>query len=68
MNKGLWIARKNYLYCLVKKVSDGYGGDDEEFFKRNFAELVDSYPGELIEYAIACYAEMVNEIKYFKGT
>ena len=65
MNKGLWIARKNYLFSLIKKVSDGHGGDDIEFVRQHWKEVVEMCPDEKIEEAIACYTEMVNQLKYY---
>lgn len=65
MNRGLWIARKNYLFTLIKKVSDGHGGDEPEFLKQLFTELLETYPDERIEEAIVCYQEMVAQLKYY---
>jgi len=65
LNKGLWIARKNYLYCLIKKVSDGYGGDDVDFLNQHFNEVLKAYPDEHLEVAITCYTEMVEKLKYY---
>lgn len=65
MNKALWIARKNYLCSLIKKVSDGHGGDDREFFRQHCKEVLAHYPDEKIEEAIACYEEMVKQLKYY---
>jgi hypothetical protein len=65
MNRGLWIARKNYLFTLIKKVSDGHGGDDIEFLQQHCKEVIDAHPDEKIEEAIACYQEMVGQLKYY---
>tara|TARA_R110000868_G_scaffold90899_2_gene251945 strand:- start:68 stop:277 length:210 start_codon:yes stop_codon:yes gene_type:complete len=65
MNKGLWIARKNYLCTLIKKVSDVYGGDDIEFLRQHCKEVIEMSPGEKIEEAIACYTQMVEQSKYY---
>lgn len=66
MNKGLWIARKNYLFTLIKKVSDGYGGDDAEFLRKYYNEVIESHKGELIEDAISGYQDMIESLKYNK--
>lgn len=66
MNRGLWIARKNYLCTLIKKVSDGHGGDDIEFLRQHCKEVIEAHPDELIEDAIACYQEMVKQLKYYE--
>jgi hypothetical protein len=65
MNKGLWIARKNYLCILIKKVSDGHGGDDIEFLRQHCREVIESHQDEKIEEAIACYQEMSEKLKYY---
>lgn len=65
MNRGLWITRKNYLCILIKKVSDGHGGDEPEFLKKHFQEVLEMNPDEQIEEAIACYQEMVEQLKYY---
>lgn len=55
MNHGLWIARKNYLCFLIKKVSNNYGGDDIEFLRQHCREVLKMCPEEKIEEAIKCY-------------
>mgnify|MGYP001592754202 CR=1 FL=1 len=65
MNRGLWIARKNYLLCLIKKVSDGYGGDDPAWLKQHSSEVLEMCEGEKIEMAVDCYSQLVNELKYY---
>ena len=65
MNKGLWIARKNHLFCLIKKLSDGHGGDDKEWLREHCEQVVAAYPGEHIEEAISCYEDMVRQLKYY---
>lgn len=65
MNKGLWIARKNYLICIINKVSLGYGGDEEEWLKRHISEVLEAHPDEKIEEAIACYEEMITQIGFY---
>jgi len=66
MNRGLWIARKNYLCALIKKVSDGHGGDDIELLRQHCKEVIDAHPDEKIEEAIACYQEQVEQLKYYQ--
>lgn len=64
MNKGLWIARKHYLCSLIKKVSDGHGGDDVEWLREYCREVIEAHPGELIEEAIICFTDLVDKLKY----
>lgn len=55
MHKALWIARKNYLCSLIKKVSDAHGGCEISFLRLHCQEVLASHPEEQIEVAIACY-------------
>jgi len=64
MDKALWIARKNYLCTLIKKVSDSHGGDDIEFLREHCREVIANYPDDTIEQAIACY-ESIGIVKPF---
>ena len=63
MNRGLWIARKNYLRCLVTKVSELSGGDSPEFLKEHFEQLLEMHADEKIEEAIACYLLLLEDLK-----
>ena len=65
MNKGLFIARKNHLYCVIKKLSDGCSGDSIDVIKTHFNEVLEAYPDDAIEDAIKCYEEMVDKLKYY---
>lgn len=65
MNKGLWIARKNYLCILIKKVSDGHGGDEIEFLRQHCREVIALHTDDKIEEAIYCYEEMVVQLKNY---
>ncbi len=67
MNRGLWIARKNYLCTLIRKVSDGCGVDSVEFLKQHCEEVINAYPNEKIETAIDCYKGLVEELNYLEG-
>ncbi len=63
MNKGLWIARKNYLCILIKKVSDLCGGgDDVDFLRQYCKEVIEAHQGDFIEEAIGCYEEQVERL------
>lgn len=66
MNKGLWIARKNHLWCLIKKVSDGHGGDDITWLRKVFNEILESHPDERIEEAVNCFTLLAEQLKYYK--
>lgn len=55
MDRAMWIARKNYLCVLVRRVSGAFGGDDIEFLRGHCRELIEHYPDSSIEEAITCY-------------
>lgn len=65
MNKGLYLARKNYLHSIIYKISYHHGGDKKEWLEGHFTEVLDAYPDEKIEEAIICYTEMVEQLKYY---
>ncbi len=65
MNRGLWISRKNYLCNLIKKVSEGHGWDEIEFLRQHCSEVIAMHHDDKIEDAIACYEEMVEQLKYY---
>lgn len=65
MNQALWIARRNYLLTLIKKVSLAAGGDDEDLLKAHCDEIIYSHPGEKIEEAIKCYEDLADQISYY---
>jgi len=65
MNKGLWIARKNHLFCLIKKVSKAFGGDEEKDVKLHFEQVIDTHPDEKIEDAIESYTRVLRNISFY---
>ncbi len=65
MNRALWIARKNYLFSLMNKVSDGHGGDFPDEFQEHYHQVLEAHPGNKIEEAIKCYETMVDQLKYY---
>ncbi len=68
MNKGLWIARKNHLCCIIKEISDNYGGDDREWLKGHCMEILERYQGEEIETPIDVYQKILDSHVYtFNG-
>lgn len=58
MNRGLWIARKNYLFTLMRSVSEAMGGDELDFFEQHCKDIISSHQDESIEKAIACYEDI----------
>lgn len=63
MNRGLWIARKNYLCTIIKKCSEIYDGDDIEFLRTVCKEVIAISDNERIEESIACYEGVLNIAK-----
>ena len=62
MNRGLWIARKNYLLTLIKRLSDGHGGDDAQWLAEHSKSVIELHPDERIEEAIACYQGQIAQL------
>lgn len=63
MNDALWIANKNVLCGLIKKVSDAYGGDDVEWLREYARDVVEAHK-ENLQSAIICFTELVEQSKY----
>jgi len=59
MNHALLIARKNYLSTLIERVSDENNGDEKEFLRQVCREVIELYPDDKIEEAIACFESLV---------
>lgn len=64
MNRGLWVARKHDLCNLIKKVSDGHGGEDIEELREYCHVILEAYPGERIEEAIICFTDLAEQLMY----
>ncbi len=62
MEHALWVARKNYLCSLIKKVSDAWGGDDVEWLRGYCLDVIKEYPGEEIERAICCFTDLLKNV------
>lgn len=64
MNYGLWVAKKNLLCSLIKKVSDHYGGDDIEELKEYCKDILGRYPDGRIDEAIMCFNDLAEKLTY----
>jgi hypothetical protein len=64
VDRAMWIARKNTLCGIIKRVSDAYGGDNIEWLREHCRQVIEAHPGDLIEAAITCYQEMIEQIRY----
>lgn len=66
MNKALWIAQKNQLCSLIKKISDHYGGDDIEWLRDYCKGIINDHKNN-IDKAINCFISLEGQIKYAKN-
>ncbi len=48
MERALWIAIKNEIASLIKKLSKIVGGDDNEFLKSYYTELIERHQSNLM--------------------
>jgi hypothetical protein len=53
-----WAEQKDLLCSLIKKVSDGYGGDDREWLREYAKDVIKKYSTEL-QIAIECFESLV---------
>ena len=63
MNHGLWIAKKNQLGTLIKKISDSYGGDDINWLRNYCIDVIEAYR-EDIQMALDCFLDIESKLKY----
>lgn len=54
MNRALWIAKKNQICCLIKKISDNNGGDDVEWLREYAKEVIEKHKDDL-DKALNCF-------------
>lgn len=64
MNKAQWIAKKNLLCSLIKKISDHYGGDDLEWLKEYAREVITINTDNLDVPIAACY-DLIDHMKWW---
>jgi hypothetical protein len=67
MNKGLWVARKNYLICTVRQLCELKGREDSDYVAKVISELLSIYADDRIEEAITCYEELLEQNKHLKA-
>lgn len=58
MNRAIWIAKKNMLCILIKKISDAYGGDDIAWLKEYCREIIVNFPDDKVDKALECFQSM----------
>jgi hypothetical protein len=64
MDRGLWIAKKNRLCGLIKKLSDILGGDEVEWLREYCREVVAEYPDDRIDEAIFCFMDLLDQLRW----
>lgn len=57
MNKALAIAQRHELWALIKKVSNHFGGDDQEWLKEYARQIVDEHG---LEKSLACFKSLTK--------
>lgn len=66
MNRGIWIAKKNHICSLIKKISDHYGGDDIEWLRGYAKEVIELSTGEDIERVLNCFLLVDKSLRFVK--
>lgn len=68
MSAGLWIAKKNVLCGLIKKVSDANGGDDVEWLRDYVRDVVEDSK-DCLDSAIACFSDVLvgSHLKFIES-
>jgi hypothetical protein len=61
MNRGLYIARKNYLITLIRKYARLCNENDFSFLEAHINDTIEVNPGESIERVIDCYNILIKE-------
>lgn len=65
MIHSLWIAKKNELCALVRKISDTLGGDNVEWLREYCKELVEKHKNNL-DGALRYFRNVEKESKFYK--
>lgn len=60
MSIALWIAKRQQLMYLVKKVSDAYGGDDVEWLREYAKDVAEANKDDL-QKAIDLFEELLKQ-------
>jgi hypothetical protein len=59
MEHAVWVAKKNYICSLIKKVSDHYGGDDLEWLRSYACEVIKDNKSDL-DRALVCFLDLLD--------
>lgn len=63
VNRAVWIAKKNELAVLIKRISDHYGGDEVEWLREYFKEVLDAHADD-INVALECFRDLERQLQY----
>lgn len=64
-NQALWLAKKNQLCVLIKKISDTYGGDEIEWLRDYCREIVELHKNDL-QKALDCFLGLEKQLRFMK--
>lgn len=63
MRDAIWIAKKNQLCMLIKKISDHYGGEPIEDLREYAKDIIDRYSDD-IQKPLDCFLELEKQLNY----
>lgn len=63
MYHALWIAKKNQVLVLIKKISDHFGGDEENWLKSYSEDVIELNKLD-IQKALNCFWNLEENIKW----
>lgn len=62
MNHAEWKAKRFELFTYIKKVSDGWGGDEIEWLRAYAQDVLDNNGN--IDMALACFRDLIEQLRY----
>ena len=54
------ICKEEELKCLIKKISDNYGGDDKQFLEDYINDIINNWSHDL-DAALACFRVVADQ-------
>ena len=63
MHRALWIAKKNQICGLIKKISDHHGGDDVEWLREYARKVIEANKDDL-QKALDCFWDLEAQLKF----
>jgi hypothetical protein len=61
MNRPLWLAQKNEVCSLIKKISDYYGGDEIDWLREYAREVIEANSSEM-QNALDCFRDLSRQV------